>query len=53
MVDRKNGLSDEARRLEVIEQAMKELAAQRLPDIQLIARLDRLRAQARDALRRS
>ncbi len=53
MVDRKNGLTDEARRLELIEQAMKDLAAQRLPDIQLIARLDRLRAEAREALRRS
>jgi len=43
---------DEAKRLELIEQAMKELASQRAPDIPLLARLDRLRAQAREALRR-
>ena len=44
---------DDAKRLELIEQAMKDLAAQRVPDIPLIARLDRLRTQAREALRRS
>jgi hypothetical protein len=53
VVDRKSATRDEAKRLELIEQAMRELAAQRSPDIPLLARLDRLRAQAREALRRS
>jgi hypothetical protein len=53
MVDRKSAPRDEARRLELIEQAMRELAAQRSPDIPLLARLDRLRAQAREALKRA
>ena len=44
--------SAEAQRVELIEQAMKDLAAQREPDIWLLARLDRLRAQVRSALKR-
>jgi hypothetical protein len=55
VVERNGGRSpnrDEAKRLELIEQAMRELASQRVPDIPLLARLDRLRAQAREALRR-
>jgi hypothetical protein len=53
VVDRPKPGRDEAKRVEVIEQAMRELASQRSPDIPLLARLDRLRAQAREALRRS
>jgi len=51
-VERSKSSRDEARRLELIEQAMRELAAHRSPDIPLLARLDRLRTQAREALKR-
>ena len=51
-MERSKSSRDEARRLELIEQAMRELAAHRSPDIPLLARLDRLRTQAREALKR-
>ena len=50
---RRKADSDETEQLELVEQTMRKVAAERDPDLALLALLDRLRTQVRHALRRN